>query len=102
MGVVVFLETVGVLLGGISEPAGRDDHPAFGTVEVERRDRRVELLDDRPTDRPRVLALDDDREPGPIDDLLRDIATLVGGSVGLADVLVAEVAEHVYHPHPRT
>jgi len=69
-GVVVLLESISVLLSRVREPAGRDDHPAFRTVEVERRDRRVELLDDRAPDRPCVLALHDDRAPGAVDDLL--------------------------------
>jgi len=56
----------------------------------------VELLDDGASDRPRVLTLDDDRTPRSVDDLLhKDIATLVSRAVGLADVLVAEVTEHV-------
>jgi len=43
-----------------------------------------------------VLTLDDDRTPRSVDDLLhKDIATLVSRAVGLADVLVAEVTEHV-------
>jgi len=54
MGIIVLLETLGVLLGGIREPTRRDDHPALWTVEVERRDRRVELLDDRSPDRLRA------------------------------------------------
>jgi len=72
MGIIVLLETLGVLLGGIREPTRRDDHPALWTVEVERRDRRVELLDDRSPDRLRVLALHDDRAPGAVDNLLHD------------------------------
>jgi hypothetical protein len=48
MGIVVLLEPLGILLDGIREPTGRDDHPALWAVEVERRDGRVEVLDDRP------------------------------------------------------
>jgi len=45
------------------------------------------------------FALDDDRAPGAVDDFLHDdVATLVSRAVGLADVLVAEIAEDVlYH-----
>jgi len=94
--VVVLLEAVCVLLSRVRKPAGRDDHPAFGAVEVEGRYGGVELLDDGASDRPRVLTLDDDRTPRSVDDLLhKDIATLVSRAVGLADVLVAEVTEHV-------
>jgi len=65
----------------------------------------VELLDDWSPDRPRVLALDDNRTPGAVDDFLHDdVATLVSRAVGLADVLVAEIAEdvlyHVLEPEP--
>jgi len=99
IGIIVLLEAVGVLPSRVRKPAGRDDHSAFGAVEVERRDRRVELLDDWSPDRPRVLALDDNRTPGAVDDFLHDdVATLVSRAVGLADVLVAEIAEDVlYH-----
>mgnify|MGYP000342024115 FL=1 len=46
----------------------------------------------------RVLALDDDRTPGPVDDLLhQDVATLVGRLLGLPDVLVAEITEDIFH-----
>jgi hypothetical protein len=58
----------------------------------------VQLLDDRPADRPGVLALDDDRPSRAVDDLLHDdVAPLVGRPLGLADVLVAEVAKDVLH-----
>ncbi len=56
----------------------------------------MEFLDDRPPDRPGVLALDDDRPSRPIDDLLHDdVPPLVGRPLCLADVFVAEVPEDV-------
>jgi len=57
----------------------------------------VEFLDDRATDCVGVLALDDDRPAGSIDDLLHEyVPASVGGAVGLPDVLVAEVPEHIH------
>jgi hypothetical protein len=96
--VVVLLEAVGVLAGGVRESTGRDDHAAFRAVGVERGDCGVEFLDDRAADGRGVLALDDDRPPGAVDDLLHeDVSALVGRALGLADVLVAEIPEHVLH-----
>jgi len=58
----------------------------------------MQLLDDRPADRPGVLALDDDRPWRAVDDLLHDdVAPLVGRPLGLADVFVAEVPEDILH-----
>jgi hypothetical protein len=102
MGIIVLLEAGSVLLGGVGESTGGDDHLPLRTVEVERRDGRMELLNDRAPDRPRVLTLDDDRAAGTVDNLLHDdVAALVGRPLSLADVLVAEVAEHVLELKPR-
>jgi hypothetical protein len=96
MWVVVPSKSVSVLLGGIRKPARRDDHPALWAVEVERRDRRVELLDDRAADRASVFTLDDDPATGAVDNLLHHhVPPLVGRFLGLADVFVAEVSEHI-------
>jgi len=96
--VVVLAESLHVFSGGSREAPRRHDHPAPGPVEVERRDGGVEFLDDGSTDDASVLTLDDDGSPGTVDDLLHEhVLALVGRSVGLADVLVAEFAEDVLH-----
>jgi len=66
--IVVPLEPICVLLGRVRKSTSSGDHSPFWAVEVERRDGRVELLDDWPADGPRVLALNDDRPSRPIDD----------------------------------
>jgi hypothetical protein len=96
--VVVLLEAVGVLAGGVRESTGRDDHAAFRAGGVESGDCGVEFLDDRAADGRGVLAFDDDRPSGAVDDLFHeDVPAFVGRALGLADVLVAEIPEHVLH-----
>lgn len=98
IGIIVLLESRNVLLGVPGEPAGCNDYPAFGAVEVERDNGRVELLDDWSPDCSRELALNDNRPTGTIDDLRHQyVSTLVGRSFSLANVLVAEIAEHILH-----
>jgi len=57
----------------------------------------VKFLDDRPADRICVLAFDDDSASGAVDNLLHQYVTaFVRTAVCLSDVLIPEIAEHIF------
>lgn len=84
---------------GGRESARRHDDTAIRAVELEGGHRQVEFLDDWLPDRLCVLALNDDDSPTrPVDSLFHeDVPSLAGSPVGLANVLLAEVPEDIFH-----
>ncbi|EMA07974.1 hypothetical protein C438_02597 [Haloferax denitrificans ATCC 35960] len=58
----------------------------------------MEFLDNRPSDRACVFALDDNSTACPVDDLLHeDISSFVGGFACLMDVFVPEIPKNILH-----
>jgi hypothetical protein len=57
----------------------------------------MKFLDDGPADRLGVFAFDDDSTACPVDDLFHQyVAALIGSTVGLPNVLIAEISKDIF------